>query len=421
MSNNVNSRIITAILWPFGALVSALRNWRQPWAMNVFWVVCIFLGAIQIFHPSGTVLGEGSDAGRYVLELQWMYSSVDTYSQVSRYFYDGDTNDVFCSTLQFLVSRFTDNGHVFFFVLAIIYGFFYSRNIWYILGKISDQRIKGLWVLIALFFLVCPIWNINGVRMWTALHVFCYGALPYLLDGEKKQLIWSAISILIHHSFIFPIALLAGFILVQKKVFKNNNILTGLFLFYLFTLTVKTIDLGALNVALQAYLPGFYDDRIDSYVNEDILNARLERASQNSWHVAFFNDLQYWINQLLIVFSFITIRKFKDKLVDILPLFAFALLIYGFSNILACVPSGGRYITISKMFMGSVYLLVYGKMYSIPHFRKVLPYVLFLLAFSLIFEIRKGLDFYGIGLFGNFITAMLVDDRTPLINLIKFL
>ena len=174
MSNNVNSRIITAILWPFGALVSALRNWRQPWAMNVFWVVCIFLGAIQIFHPSGTVLGEGSDAGRYVLELQWMYSSVDTYSQVSRYFYDGDTNDVFCSTLQFLVSRFTDNGHVFFFVLAIIYGFFYSRNIWYILGKISDQRIKGLWVLIALFFLVCPIWNINGVRMWTALHVFCY-------------------------------------------------------------------------------------------------------------------------------------------------------------------------------------------------------------------------------------------------------
>lgn len=417
---NSNNKVLLAILWPFGALVSALKNWRQPWAMNVFWVVCIFLGAIQIFHPTGQVLGDGSDAGRYVLELQWMYNSIDNYSQVSRNFYDGDTNDVFRPTLQFLVSRFTDNGHVFFFVLAIIYGFFYSRNIWYILGKIADQRIKGLWVLIALFFLVCPIWNINGVRMWTALHVFCYGAIPYLLDGKKKRLIWSAISILIHHSFIFPIALLAGFILVQKKVVMNNNILTGLFLFYLFTLTVKAIDLGALNVALQAYLPGFYEDRIDGYVNETTLATRLERTSQNSWHVAFFNNLQYWIHQLLIVSSFITIRKFKNRLTDILPLFAFALLIYGFSNILACVPSGGRYITIAKMFMVSVYLLVYGEMYAISYCRKYLPYILSVLAFSLIFDIRKGLEFYGLGLFGNFITAILIDDRTPLIYLIKF-
>lgn len=418
---NSNNKVLLAILWPFGALLSALRNWRQPWAMNVFWVVCIFLGAIQIFHPTGQVLGDGSDAGRYVLELKWMYNSIDKYSEISRNFYGGVINDVFGQTLQFLVSRFTDNGHVFFFVLAIIYGFFYSRNIWYILGQIADQRIKGLWVLIALFFLVCPIWNINGVRMWTALHVFCYGAIPYLLDGRKKRLIWPAISILIHHSFVFPIALLAGFILVQKKVVMSNSLLTGLFLFYLFTLTVNAINLEALNDTLQAYLPGYYEDRIDSYVNENELESRLESASQNSWHVAFFNNLQYWINQLLILFSFITIRKLKNSLTDILPLFVFALLIYSFSNILACVPSGGRYITIAKMFMVSVYLLVYKEMYAISYCRKYLPYILSVLAFSLIFDIRKGLEFYGLGLFGNYITAILIDDRTPLINLIKFL
>lgn len=421
MSNNSNSNIISAILWPFGALYSALKNWRQPWAMNVFWMVCIFLGAIQIFHPTGEVLGKGADAGRYVIELQRMYSSVDNFSQVSRHFYDGSTNDVFRSTLQFLVSRFTDNGHVFFFVLAIIYGFFYSRNIWYILGKIADQHIQGLWILIALFLLVCPIWQINGVRMWTALHVFCYGAIPYLLEGDKKKLIWPALSILIHHSFIFPIALLVGFTLIPRRLVMSNSILTGLFVFYLFTLTVKAVDLGVLNSLLQAYLPGFYEDRIDGYVNQTTLVARLKHLSQNSWHVAFFNDLQYWINQLLVVFSFITIRKCKDRLIGVWPLFAFALLIYGFSNILACVPSGGRYITISKMFMVSVYLLIYGEMYAISYCKKYLPYILTVLAFSLIFNIRKGLEFYGLGLFGNYITAIFIDDRTPLIYLIKFL
>ena len=121
----------------------------------------------------------------------------------------------------------------------------------------------------------------------------------------------------------------------------SNSILTGVFLFYLFTLTVNSIKLEALNDTLQAYLPGYYEDRIDGYVNEDEVESRLESASLNSWHVAFFNNLQYWINQLLILFSFITIRKLKNCLTDILPLFVFALLIYSFSNILACVPSGG--------------------------------------------------------------------------------
>ena len=132
-----------------------------------------------------------------------------------------------------------------------------------------------------------------------------------------------------------------GYTLVQKKMLMSNSILTGVFLFYLFTLTVNSINLEALNDTLQAYLPGYYEDRIDGYVNEDEVESRLESASQNSWHVAFFYNLQYWNNQLLILFSFITIRKLKNCLTDILPLFVFALLICSFSNILACVPSGG--------------------------------------------------------------------------------
>ena len=419
MNNNINRNILT-IVWPFFGLVNALRNWRQPWAMNVFWVVCAFMGAIQIYHPTVTILGDGSDAGRYVLELQVMHRSVNSFEEVSRYFYDGDTNDVFCSALQFIVSRFTENGHVFFFVLAVIYGFFYSRNIWYILNRIRDQRIRWLWVMVAAFFLVCPIWNINGVRMWTALHVFVYGSMPYLLEGKKKQLVWSAASILIHHSFIFPIALLTLFYVLGRRISSNKRLTTIFFAFYIATLTIKSLDLGALNAILQAYLPGFYSDRIDGYVNEDALARNLESAAQNSWHVAFFNNLHYWINQILVVFTYLIFKRNGCKLSGLLPLFCFSLVIYGFSNVLASVPSGGRYITISQMFMVATFLLTYKYWVLDKRLLRLRPIIMSLFAFSLIFEIRKGFDSFGIDLlFGNFITAIFVEVRTPMIEVIK--
>lgn len=414
--------IILSCLWPFAGLFSSLKNWRQPWAMNVFWVVCAFMGAIQIYHPAGTILGDGSDAGRYVLELQEMHRSVDSFAEVSRHFYDGDTNDVFRSILQYLVSRFTENGHVFFFILAIIYGFFYSRNIWYILNRINDQRIKWLWVMVAAFFLVCPIWNINGVRMWTALHVFVYGAMPYLLEGKKKGLIWSAASILIHHSFIFPIVLLALFVVLGRRTSSKGWVTTLFFIFYIITLTIKSLDLGALNAALQVYLPNFYNDRIDGYVNEDTLARNLESLTQNSWHVAFFNEIHYWINQILVVFTYLIFKRNGCKLSGLLPLFCFSLLIYGFSNILACVPSGGRYITISQMFMVATFLLTYKYWAYDKSLSRFMPIIMIVFAFSLIFEVRKGFDYYGLDLlFGNFITATFIEMRTSLMYLIKFL
>ena len=421
MNNNINRNILT-IVWPFFGLVNALRNWRQPWAMNVFWVVCAFMGAIQIYHPTGTILGDGSDAGRYVLELQVMHRSVNSFEEVSRYFYDGDTNDVFCSALQFIVSRFTENGHVFFFVLAVIYGFFYSRNIWYILNRIRDQRIRWLWVMVAAFFLVCPIWNINGVRMWTALHVFVYGSMPYLLEGKKKPLVWSAASILIHHSFIFPIALLTLFYVLGRRISSNKRLTTIFFAFYIATLTIKSLDLGALNAVLQAYLPDFYSDRIDGYVNEDALARNLESAAQNSWHVAFFNNLHYWINQILVVFTYIIFKRNRKILSWLLPLFSFSLLIYAFSNILACVPSGARYITISQMFMVATFLLTFRYWACDKVLARFMPIVMLLFAFSLIFEIRKGFDYYGISvMIGNIFTSLIFEDNTPLIHYIKFL
>lgn len=419
MNKKINN-LLFPILWPFVGLVMSLKNWRQPWAMNMFWIVCMYLGTIQIFHPEGTLLGDGADSGRYVLQLIDMYNNIHSFRDVSKYFYEGGTIDIFCSTLTFLVSRFTDNGHVFFFFVALIFGFFYSRNVWYILGKLPERLPTWTWVLIMYFFLVCPIWLINGVRMWTATHIFVYGALPYLLDGDKKKLPWCFASILVHHSFIFPVALLSIYLLMSKKIISKQWVITALFVFYILTLTIKSVNLESFNSLLHNYLPSFYEGKIDDYVNEAYAEARQMASKQLSWHVGFFSNIMYWITQVLIVFSYITIVRNRKSYQWIVSLFSFSLLIYGFSNILSSVPSGGRYIVISRMFMVPVFLLVVSYLPLGKYFKSMLPLLLSLLAFSFVFEIRKGMDYYGITLIlGNFFTVPFLESNIPLISLIK--
>lgn len=412
--------IIFTFFFPFFGLLLSLYYWRKTWAKNAFWLACIYMGAIQIFNPEGAVLGSGSDSGRYVLGLIDMYNNVHSFHDVSRYFYDGKTIDVFCDTLQFLVSRFTDNGHVFFFFVALIFGFFYSRNIWYVLERLPEKLPRGFWVLILFFLLVCPIWLVNGVRMWTAAHIFAYGAMPYLLEGKKKNLIWCFLSIFVHHSFIFPIIIIALFFLLSKRLQRKESVLTILFIFYLLTLGIKTLNLESMNASLQVLLPGFYEDRIDGYVNEDVLERNMESAARLSWHVAFFGNIEYWVTQLLIVLSFFNIRRNRKDCEWLIPLFAFALLIYGGANILSSVPSGGRYITIARLFMVPVFMFTVAYVPLGKLFKTLLPLCLFLVAFAMIFEIRKGFDYYGIMLLvGNFISMFFVESNIPLIDFVK--
>lgn len=406
--------LLITFFFPFFGLLLSLYYWRQSWAKNVFWMACVYMGAVQIFCPEGTILGTGADGGRYVLELMDMHQNVNSFHDVSQYFYDGKTIDVFAPSLQFLVS------HVFFFFVALIFGFFYSRNIWYVLERLPEKLPRGVWVLILFFLLVCPIWLINGVRMWTAAHIFAYGAMPYLVEGKKNKLIWCFLSIFVHHSFVFPIITIAMFFLLSKRLQRKESVLTILFVFYLLTLTVKSLNLDSLNTTLQFALPGFYENRIDGYVNEDVFERNIETASQNSWHVGFFGNIEYWVTQLLIILSFFNIRRNRETCEWLVPLFAFALLIYGGANILSSVPSGGRYITIARLFMVPVFIFTVSYVPLGKLLKTLLPLCLFFIAFAMIFEIRKGFDYYGIMLLvGNFITMFFVESNIPLITFVK--
>ena len=105
----VNVYLLT-LIFPFFGLIYSLVRWRESWARNVFWMACVYMGAVFIFFPEGTVFGQGADGARYAMWLADMYHSKTTIADIlSGFMRDSRTMDLYQPLLTYLISRFTDN------------------------------------------------------------------------------------------------------------------------------------------------------------------------------------------------------------------------------------------------------------------------------------------------------------------------
>lgn len=409
-----NSKIILAILWPFGALVSALRNWRQPWAMNVFWMVCIYMGAIQIYHPAGTILGEGADGGRYALQLIEMHSRNTNFQDLFTRMVD---MDLYQFVLTWVVSLFTNNGHVLFVSFAAVFGFFYSRNMWFVLKRITSTCNASVLIFIAVLFLICPIWQINGVRMWTAAHVFTYALLPYIFEGNRKRLFWLIAVPFIHFSFLYFVVLSSVFVLLPNRFTSNFIIKWGLVSFFIASMVLTTVNVPAITHALEQFSPESYQDRIDLYTRDVAFDNMYSGRMTVNWYVTLASDIRLWVSNIFLLI--IAVVGIKDK--HERKLLYYTLLISSIANIASQLPSGGRFLTIANIFSYSLIIWQISKQNNGSNIINVFARIAAIsLIITIIFGIRQGFDYYGISLFfGNFLTSFFWDNNVPFINLIK--
>ena len=416
---------IVTLLFPFVGLVLSLVQWKKSWAMNIFWLACIYMGAILIYHFEGTMLGEGMDSERYILILTSMHNNpyITFWSIISFFQVDVGYMDLYQQLITYFVSRFTDNGHVLFAVFAIVFGFFYSRNIWYILEKLPSKKLGILYVLFGLFFLVCPITQINGVRMWTALHVFVYAMLPYLVEKKKSRLWFLFITPLIHFSYLYVVIFSIIYVLIPYR-FKTNNILFIYFaiITYIITLFINSLSLEAVSSMMAEYSPETYEDRIELYVNQNLLERNQEAANANNWYLAAGRNISNWSYSVLLILLLPVIRKYFKGNKTVTNLYVFTMLIGSFANITALIPSGGRFQILATMFKLSTILLIVLNIPKNITVYKISQIFSIILILPLIVEFRKLFDFFGINLiFGNFITAFISETNVPLIAFIKSL
>ncbi|WP_176466323.1 EpsG family protein [Aliifodinibius salipaludis] len=327
------------LLWPLLALLSAFKNYRSSWAKNILWAFIAFYGfAFAIGAES-----EGADIARYVEKYQHLHGQQMTFAKALEYYSESGDIDVASTFISIVLSRFTDSQSILTLVYGIIFGYFFSRNMWFVLEHLKGNIRFTTALLFICFFLVIPIWNMNGFRMWTAAHIFIYGLLPYLYEGKKSGVLIASLSILVHFSFLVPVSIL------YLYIFAGNRLLIY-FVFYCLTFFVSEINLSVFNELVEGYAPEIIQERTAGYRGEQYVeNYREGTTNSQNWYMDWYGRAMRWSIMGFLVVLFFRAKKFFMQNKNWLNLFCFTLLFYGVANLFSSLPSGGRFLSIANL------------------------------------------------------------------------
>lgn len=398
------------LFWPFAALVHVLYNFKNKGSKEVFWFFCIFFGFIFIYEDPA-LQKFSLDSAYYANELiQLQYNPVS----VQQIFSDliNKKEDIYSSLITLFVSYFTYDPRYLFVIFATIYGYLYASNLWMVFERVEKKVDIFLFFLMAMFVLVLPIWNINGVRMYTAAQLLLFGLLKYNLQGKKYGLFLILSTTLVHFSFLYPVV-----------VFLLNLIIPGRSTKALLVLYVISMLLGELDLVstLKEYDFGesIYQEKLTAYTHEDYL-ANLSTSDERlNLQVILSKTIFRWTIFALAVYIFMKINKFNFP-IQLSRFINFSLLFGATANIANNFPSGYRFVMIANyVFLANMLLIVIRKE---NNFLKNTTMLLLLppIAFISIMWFRLGMQFFGIEFFvGNPATALFSEKTDPVIETIK--
>lgn len=390
-----------------------MRRYKQPFAKNVLWAFVVFFG----FTFSISNESEEADIVRYVEQMQGMHQENFTVSKAIEYYVNSGEVDVLRIFLAITVSRFTDSQAILTAVYALIFGFFFSRNMFFVLDRL-DGKLKYATVFLFLcFVLIVPIWNINGFRMYTAMHMFFYGLLPYLFSREKSKLWLCGASVFVHYSFLFPVVVLLLYMVAGNRLWIY-------FFFFAATIFISEINIERFNQLFEAYLPEQFVEQSEGYrLVEKIEEYKKGSDTKVVWYARWYaKALKYALFGLLILFFF----KARNKIYQykgLLNLFSFTLLFYGFANILSTFPAGGRFMSLAALCALALLIIYIQNIDWQYNFKKWVVATSPLLLLYIIVSARIGLySFSVLTVFGNpFLAVAAFGESIALNDIMKWI
>src|SRR5690554_3927162 len=143
---------------PLITLFYAIRYFRMPSAKNIMWGFTVFFAlTIAVGKES-----QNSDIVSYMAQVTELYGTSFSFSTAIEYFQNKEEIDILRTILAITVSRFTENGYVLLLVYGLIFGYFFSRNMWFVFDRLQG-KLKWITVLLIIcLFLITPIWKMGG-------------------------------------------------------------------------------------------------------------------------------------------------------------------------------------------------------------------------------------------------------------------
>jgi hypothetical protein len=416
MSTRVTSNIKTYwwlfLIWPALSLFLSIRS--RSISPNFLWVFIIFYGLTFVI----SIDNQDSDITRYIKVFQDMYKNEITAQQFMATLYNVEeegSTDLLQPILSYATSLFTGNPAVLLALFAVVFGFFYSRNVWLVL-----DRLEGKMKWLTTFFFIClllvvPIWNINGFRFWTAAHIFFYGAFTFIVLGKSRGILFVLITALVHFSFLILIVIFLIYLLVGKRTW-------GYFIFFVLSIFINNLEIKFFNEFAESYIPTIFVQRADSYTSVQALERFQQRdVSKKRWYAVFYKKALFWAVMFSITVLFVRFHRAIRENANLRGLFAFTFLLFGVANLLSVVPSGIRFAIVASLFATASCVLVIHLAWHDRVMKRSLYLTLPLLALFVLVSIREGFNSIGVNtLFSNAFIASFAENKVALIDVFKW-
>ena len=374
-NNQVAHKFILFLLNPFVAAVLSLKKNRDRISIRIlyFWFLMFGIGfcAVNDQLDSYRIIADFHN----ISGLSW--NSYFLY--LSEYFsFDTDIKDIYAVTIQFLVSRFTDNYHWVFLFFAAVFGFFYVSSLKLFLRY---EAVGNLMVYYSLLFMFCysnPIFNINGMRFWTAAWIGVFVLLSIVLEKNYKMLVLLILTPFMHGTFLIWGVLFFVAFLTQKY----QKIWIVLFIASSFVSAVSYINI------LHDYsylLPHYMQNLVYSYTEADRAVAIM--SGQTSYKAAYANVLNSLPGCFCLLMSYLLIfnlnaLKTEAKVNRLMRLY---IPLAAMTNFLSGIPSMVRYEKMMIPLLVIIWAMSYSKMQKYNWIFSLIPLVYF---YSLLYFFR---------------------------------
>ena len=391
-------KFILFLVSPLLSLIYSLNSLNTKSSRVVIFLFCLFFGLAFTVTDIRT---EGSPDGITYRSLFQDYHGIgkEAYQQTAQeYFtFSGGVKDFYADTMAYVVSRFTDNYHIFFMVIAMVFAFFQIKTLKYLTG--NKNFVAGVTCLLLVFlFTFVSIKNINGLRFWTAYWIACYCLFRLILDKKLIYLIPIATLPFFHASFVVVWILVA----LYYATGNFGRIWTFLLILSLFfgNLSLSLLQENA------SYLPEFLTRFVDYYASDEIV-ARVNAAGSGFYLMdrIFPVFVNIYLNIMLLL-----INRERSKIIEpsTKRLLAFTVIVVSFANFVMPIPSlGKRFMVLSYPLIAYLWLDVFGT-HRYKNYLYMIPIVFFMSIYHLIEAYVQNVD-------------VMFYISSPIIDLVRFL
>lgn len=375
---------------PLLAVVYAFRR------LNTISSYCVLFLCSASFGAAFTVIsgrssignGVGYDGEFYRAKFEsFVGTDLNTFLTGLRDFvlFDSVKKDYYFETLSFFVSRFTDNYHALFFVAALIFSYFSLKSLRYISSDENFKASLSSYILVYLF-LINQIFNINGLRFWTAAWIAVFCILKLYRDNDRRFYLLVLATPFFHGSFwvFVSLVLFAKFLKSFDKFW--------LVVFFI-SFVISPLSLEIINF-VKPFLPEVLEKMTKSYTSVAYIESKGQWSGFGFLSVIFDSIKSFYLALMVLV-----LYKHSNEIKEVgktRNVYLFTIYWVGVFNFFMFIPSlGARFITIAYPLIAYLWLVTFsGKRYNALLYVLPVAFLWEIISQLIMYKNVTNIDFY---------------------------